>query len=104
MADCCSVKERTAPAPAVMSCPECGSGSKQVDALTVKSLVRRLPFRMAQAQYYFCAAAGCDVVYFTENSDAPIFRRDDLLVRVGLKEEHDTVPVCYCFGIARKDN
>ncbi len=41
MSECCSVK---APAsPPVMSCPESGSRSKRVEAITVKSLVRRLP-------------------------------------------------------------
>jgi hypothetical protein len=55
MSECCSVKAPDIPA-AVMSCPECGSRSKQVDTLTVKSLVWHLPFGMAPAQYYFCEA------------------------------------------------
>ena len=108
MSDCCSVnepcsvKERPAAAPAAMSCPECGSRSKQVDSLTVKSLVRHLPFEMAPAQYYFCEATACDVVYFPSNPEAPNFRRDDLLVPVGVKAGGDTSLVCYCFGITRK--
>jgi len=53
--------------------------------------------------YYFCEAPDCDVVYFPLNSDEPSFRRSDLLVRVGLKETEDPVPVCYCFGFTRKD-
>ena len=57
---------------------------------------------MPSTQYYFCDAAGCDVVYFPWDSNAPSFRRDDLLVRVGAKEHDDTVPVCYCFGVNRK--
>jgi hypothetical protein len=69
----------------------------------VKSLVRQLPFGMAPAQYYFCEAPACDVVYFPSNPQAPTFHRADLLVRVGLKEKHDPVPVCYCFGVARSD-
>ncbi len=109
MSDCCSVnetcsvKETPAAAPAVMPCPECGSRSKQVESLTVKSLVRHLPFGMLPAQYYFCEATGCDVVYFPSNPEAPIFRRGDLLVRVGAKEGGDAGLVCYCFGITRKD-
>jgi len=63
MSECCSVKVAAIPAP-VMSCPMCGSGSKQVGTVTVKSLVRRLPFGMGTAQYYFCEASACDVVYF----------------------------------------
>ncbi len=99
MSECCSV--RVPPSP--MSCPECGSRSKQVDPLTVKSLVRHLPFQMATAQYYFCEAPDCDVVYFPSNPQAPTFRQGDLLVRVGLKEKHDPIPVCYCFGVSRQE-
>ncbi len=102
MSDCCSVKAPAVPA-AVMSCPECGSRSKKVGAITVKSLIRRLPFGMAPAQYYFCEAPACDVVYFPSNPQAPTFHRGVLPVRVGLKEKHDPVPVCYCFGVARRD-
>jgi hypothetical protein len=58
---------------------------------------------MPETQYYFCAARDCDVVYFGFDPQAPVFRRGDLLVRVGAKEESDSVPVCYCFGFTRKD-
>jgi Zinc binding domain/BFD-like [2Fe-2S] binding domain len=103
MSDCCSVNPKQATAPAVMACPMNGARSKQVDMLTVKSLVRRLPLRMPGTQYYFCEARDCDVVYFALDSEAPIFRRDDLWVHVGAKEESDPMPVCYCFGFTRKD-
>jgi CopZ-like zinc binding protein len=102
MSECCSVKPPAVPG-AVMSCPECRGRSKRVDIHTVKSLVRQLPFGMAPAQYYFCGAPACDVVYFPSNPEAPIFRQGDLLVRVGLKEKCDPIPVCYCFGLARRD-
>ena len=58
---------------------------------------------MPKAQYYFCEAADCDVVYFSSDPLAPIFHRADLLVRVGAKEAADPIPVCYCFGFTRKD-
>jgi Zinc binding domain/BFD-like [2Fe-2S] binding domain len=86
-----------------MACPANGARSKQVDMLTVRSLVRQLPLRMPVTQYYFCEAPDCDVVYFSVDPQAPIFRRADLLVRVGVKEESDPIPVCYCFGFTRKD-
>jgi hypothetical protein len=103
MSDCCSVNGKSASAPAVMACLVNGARSKQVDMLTVRSLVRRLPLGMANTQYYFCEAPQCDVVYFSSNPRAPVFRRPDLLVRVGAKETEDPVPVCYCFGFTRKD-
>ncbi len=102
MADCCTLLS-TAAAPPVMACPACGRRSKRVDAITVKSLVRHLPFGMAPVQYYFCTTPACDVVYFPSNPNAPTFRPSDLCVRVGLKVERDPIPVCYCFGVERQD-
>jgi len=86
-----------------MSCPANGARSKRVDLLTVRSLVRKLPLETRLTAYYFCEAPDCDVVYFPMNSDEPIFRRSDLLVRVGSKETEDPIPVCYCFGFTRQD-
>jgi len=63
MSDCCSVADGSK-APAVKACPVNGARSKQVDMLTVKSLVRQLPLGMPNTQYYFCEAPGCDAVYF----------------------------------------
>lgn len=103
MSDCCSVNGKSASAPAVMACPVNGARSKQVDMLTVRSLVRHLRLGMPNAQYYFCEAQDCEVVYFPSNPQAPIFRRADLLVRVGSKEPENPIPVCYCFGFTRKD-
>lgn len=103
MSDCCSVNPKSATAPAVMPCPVNGARSKRVDVLTVKSLVRQLPLGMSNDQYYFCEARDCDVVYFPFDAQAPVFRREDLLVRVGAKEKADPIPVCYCFGFTRKD-
>jgi len=102
MADCCAVKETPAVPPTATICPGCGSRSKQVDILTVKSLVRQLPFGMVKGHYYFCDTPGCDVVYFPFEAEGPTFRRGDLLVRVGAKETADPIPVCYCFGVTRQ--
>lgn len=101
MSECCSVKATNWPA--VMACPVSGWRCKRVDLLTVRSLVRRLPLAMPSTAYYFCDDPACDVVYFPPNSQAPIFRRADLCVRVGVKENDDAIPVCYCFGISRQE-
>jgi hypothetical protein len=58
---------------------------------------------MPPTEYYFCDSVDCDVIYFPSNPAAPLFRRADLLVRVGIKEAEDPIPVCYCFGFTRKD-
>lgn len=103
MSDCCSVNAKSDAAPAAMVCPVNGARSKQVDVLTVRSLVRHLPLGMPGTQYYFCEAPDCDLVYFPFDRQAPSFLRSDLLVRVGSKESVDPIPVCYCFGFTRKD-
>jgi hypothetical protein len=90
-------------APAVLACPVNGTRSKQVDILTVHSLVRKLPLGMPNTRYYFCDASDCEVVYFPLDAEAPTFRRDDLAVRVGAKETVDPIAICYCFGFSRQD-
>jgi hypothetical protein len=40
------------------------------------------------------------VVYFAAGG---IFRKPDVKVRIGLKEQEDPVPLCYCFDYARAD-
>jgi hypothetical protein len=89
--------------PAVIPCPASGTASKRVPALTVRSLVRKLPFAMPDTQYYFCDSPDCDLVYFGFDPQAPRFHRKDLAVRVGVKETTDPIPVCYCFGFTRQD-
>jgi hypothetical protein len=42
-------------------------------------------------------------VYFAIDREAPRFRREDLVVRVGAKETTDPIPICYCFGFTRQD-
>lgn len=101
MSKCCSVKPTNRPA--VMPCPVSGRRSKQVDSLTVRSLVRQLPLGTPSTAYYFCDDPACDVVYFPSNAEAPLFQRADLWVRVGVKEKDDPIPVCYCFGFTRED-
>jgi hypothetical protein len=85
-----------------MNCPVSGTRSRQVDALTVKSLVRHLPFGEPASQYYFCEAHDCDVVYFPLRADAARFHRADLLVPVWPKDRGDDTPICYCFGVTRQ--
>ena len=103
MPDCCSLSAKAGTASAVVACPVSGRRSKQVDILTVKSLVRKLPMGMPDTQYYFCDTSDCEVVYFALDAEAPRFRREDLMVRVGAKETADPIPICYCFGFTRQD-
>jgi copper chaperone CopZ/NADH:ubiquinone oxidoreductase subunit 3 (subunit A) len=48
------------------------------------------------ADYFFCDAKGCDVVYFT--TDGRTITKPQLKVEVGVKETAGERPLCYCFG------
>jgi copper chaperone CopZ len=50
------------------------------------------------ADYYFCDAKGCHVVYFT--TDGRTITKQQLKVEVGVKEVEGDRPLCYCFGHA----
>ncbi len=94
---CCELHPPTTCGPA--RCPECGALGKPVVRITLGALLKpearvRIP---RQEEFCFCRTATCEVVYFREGE--ALFRKDDLGVRVGLKEPQDpTAPVCYCFG------
>ena len=103
MSGCCAPNPRETclvpehdPAP----CPKCAVKGKSVATITVKSLVREHTRVQAEGCYWFCRARECDVVYF---SDVMVFVKSDLKVRVGIKEQEDPIPLCYCFGYDRHD-
>jgi hypothetical protein len=53
--------------------------------------------RLADEPYYFDRTPECDVVYFS-NASRSYFLKEDLIVRVGLKETVSPITLCYCFG------
>jgi len=81
-------------------CPGCNAKGKPVATLTVKSLVRDHTRVPADATFSFCRTPDCEIVYFSERTT---FRKSDLKVRVGVKEQEDPIPVCYCFDYTRAD-
>jgi hypothetical protein len=69
--------------------------------ITLKALLR--PHALARLEpvaYRFCPTPTCPVAYFAGAAES-VYHKDDLKVRVGLKEIDDPVPVCYCFGHTR---
>lgn len=58
--------------------------------------------RVGESEYRFCVSPECSVVYFAEDGDTR-FTKDELRVRVGLKEKEDPIPLCYCFGFDESD-
>lgn len=96
MEDCCIVAGQGTNVS--NECPVCHTRGKQVDLITVRSLVKNaLTPKIRGGQYYFCATTSCPIVYFSGNPESH-FRKEDLSVRVGMKETSDPIPVCYCFA------
>jgi len=54
-----------------------------------------------QQNYYFCDSTDCDVVYF--GKDDSVIYKSDLRTLVGVKENSDDAPLCYCFGVSKTD-
>ncbi|MBI3697572.1 MAG: copper chaperone Copz family protein [Acidobacteria bacterium] len=103
MSECCSVPAgecRLPQATQLSVCPHCHKKGKSVPTLTVKNLVRDHIRVSASGSYLLCRTPECDVVYFSDNG---VFRKPDLKVRVGLKEQEDSAPLCYCFDYTRGD-
>lgn len=94
---CCEIHPPATCEPA--KCPACGALGKPVKRITLGALLKpearlRIPL---QKEFCFCRTAECEVVYFRPGEI--LFQKEDLAVRVGLKEPNDpTAPVCYCFG------
>jgi copper chaperone CopZ len=79
-------------------CPKSGTRGKEVGKATLHALVND-EFRgqvADDADYYFCDAKGCDVVYFT--TDGRAITKQQLKVEVGVKEASGDRPLCFCFG------
>jgi len=96
---CCALPGFAGP----QDCPICGARSKPVTRVTLEHLLR--PERLGElidASFFFCETPECDVVYYAEGGRR-LFDKDDLTVRVGVKERDDPVPVCYCFGHSERD-
>jgi Zinc binding domain len=84
-------------------CPVSGTIGTRVDLVTVKALLSMAALHRLEGRgYCFCPEPSCDVVYF-DRAAASVFGKQDLSVRVGLKETEDPIPVCYCFGFTVAD-
>lgn len=77
-------------------CPGCGGKGSRIGRVTLDSLLKPGALeRLTDEQFRFCDSADCDVVYFGDRGT--VFSKDDLVVRVGVKERSAPRPVCYCF-------
>jgi len=82
--------------PNQIPCPQCAKPGRAVKEITLQSQLRE-EFRsgIEGKGWRFCTAPECPVVYF--ESGGTTFHKDQLTVRVGIKETTSPRPVCYCF-------
>lgn len=86
--------------PSINTCPSCGVRGKSVKRITLEALLTpEAAERISGGAYRFCDGLDCPVVYYDDNAgDAQsVFTKDDMAVRVGVKERMAPRPVCYCF-------
>ena len=93
---CCSTPTASGDERAI--CPTCGEHGKPVEPETLRALLQpNLQSQVRDESYRFCKSTTCPVVYFLPGT-SQTFVREDLTVRVGVKEASAPRPLCYCFG------
>lgn len=95
---CCNGK------PCEMSvCRICGNPGAVVTRITLESLVRaeRQSLLKSAEGFSFCRSSDCPVVYFN-NGTGEYIEKEDVMVRVGIKETQDPALLCYCFEWTKK--
>jgi hypothetical protein len=98
MQECCDYRQKRVDA----VCPKNGKVCKPVPRITVETLVRpEHRHSLSLVPYSFCDSPDCDVVYVSASGEQ-IITKNQLWVRVGIKEKEDPVPLCYCFNFDRK--
>ena len=98
MTACCAIPHDGAPP----TCPMNNQACKPVGRVTLESLLKpNAKQSLARQPYYFCDAFDCDTLYVSALADH-LITKDQLIVRVGIKETEDPVPLCYCFDFDRK--
>ncbi|RJG22480.1 putative iron-sulfur cluster-binding metallochaperone [Paenibacillus thiaminolyticus] len=95
--DCCASSNNTGVIK-IRECPSCGEKGKNVQIITLKSLLKALALETIESEnsYAFCSNPACSIVYFSGNH-SQTFMENDLKVPVYQKNPSTNVPVCYCF-------
>ncbi len=99
--DCCTSSNHEGVAK--KECPSCGTRGKNVQLITLKSLLKASALETIEPDnsYVFCSNSACSTVYFSGNHSQS-FAEDDLKVPVYQKNPSMGVPVCYCFNWTRE--
>ncbi len=102
MSDCCSTAESKKSHPKKRCCPANGIEYHEVAAKTIMHHINEAwKWKAQSSRYFFCSDPACHVVYFGD--DETVITRSQLRTRVGVKEDSNDAPVCYCFGVSKGD-
>src|SRR5712692_9955433 len=83
-------------------CPACGAVGRVVADETVQAILKPGHDRQLLAvERSFCRTATCGVLYY--GADGRMVKKNAAMVRVGIKETEDPIPLCYCFNFSRAD-
>lgn len=84
----------------VKPCPRCGAVGRVVRKETLEAVLKPgMADGLLAVERRFCATPGCAVLYY--GADGRVVEKDQAVVRVGVKETEDPIPLCYCFGYTR---
>jgi hypothetical protein len=82
-------------------CHQCGREGQPVDRITIDALFKLESLSQVNgSQYAFRETPSCPVVYYA--ADGTEFEKNQVRVRVGLKETEDPVTMCYCFRVTER--
>lgn len=76
-------------------CLFCEKEVKKVKTRTLESLLIDLS-QIEEVSYFVCINPDCEIVYFSNTSDRT-FKKRDLKLSFGLKEQKSPRQLCYCF-------
>lgn len=101
MIDCCKAPREPKRQGNQILCNQCGREGRPVDRVTVEALLKTEALGEVRGkEYMFCETPHCPIVYYA--ADRTEFEKNQVRVRVGVKETEDPVPVCYCFGVTER--
>ncbi len=96
MADCCAVSPDNIGGDKSI-CSTCREKGKAVRALTIRSLTKKEWSDFDKiTDGYFCTNPNDPTVYYLPEQNLFI-SKEDVVVRVGIKETKEPIFVCYCF-------
>ena len=85
-------------------CKVCGEAGLPVRSITLQNIVNKNIIENMETleNFYFCKSPDCDTIYFNNSKDIYL-NKNDVKIRVGIKETTPPVPICYCFEINKED-